>query len=246
MAKFASPGDKLWGIWGHPLHLPQTMLFVMQWMVWSFTITVIVIVIILSGVITGEDTSKCLSAIPWCESLTNSEGADQKWHSLILHFLCKESMSAFVCYLTQLWWHVGSNSCEITWTKSWWRFYFWHFVSFEHIGVYDWWPGGASDAGAIHQETISAFKQGNSFALLQKKYTKIYILHGQLGNIMQLSLRLRNRFLSSSLPGLVVIFWIPGFAFLAEIQVGNELFACGLKWKYVVYRELPSVSDFQI
>ena len=25
-----------------------------------------------------------------------------------------------------------------------------HLVSFEHIGVYDWWPGGASDAGAIH------------------------------------------------------------------------------------------------
>ena len=63
----------------------------------------------------------------------------------------------------------------------------------------------------------------------KKKYTKIYILHGQLGNIMQLSLRLRNRFLSSSLPGLVVIFWIPGFALLAEIQVGNELLACGLK-----------------
>ena len=104
-----------------------------------------------------------------------------------------------------------------------------HLVSFEHIGVYDWWPGGASDAGAIHHFSISAFKQGNSFALLQKKYTKIYILHGQLGNIMQLSLRLRNRFLSSSLPGLVVIFWIPGFALLAEIQVGNELLACGLK-----------------
>jgi len=61
---------------------------------------------------------------------------------------------------------------------------------------------------------------------------------------MQLSLRLRNRFLSFSLPGpndghkhwippvhvsgAVVIFWIPGFPLLTEIQVSNELLACGL------------------
>ena len=35
-------------------------------------------------------------------------------------------------------------------------------------------PGSASDAGAIHRLTISAFKQGNSYALLQKIHKNIY------------------------------------------------------------------------
>ena len=45
------------------------------------------------------------------------------------------------------------------------------------LAIYDcgWWPVGASDAIAIYFQTIAAFIWGNTFSLLQKKYTKIYI-----------------------------------------------------------------------
>ena len=49
------------------------------------------------------------------------------------------------------------------------------FLHFELIGVYDWWLGGASDAGAIYHSTIAAFEQGNTFSL--QKNTQKYIFY---------------------------------------------------------------------
>ena len=49
------------------------------------------------------------------------------------------------------------------------------FLRFELSGVYDWWLGSASDAGAIYRSTIAAFEQGNTFSL--QKNTQKYIFY---------------------------------------------------------------------